>query len=97
MDYRLKAPNKGGAPAATDSTPDTPDTGRWLLLHGWLDTAASFDLLVPELFRQAAAGAGVGVRQVVALDMMGHGRSGHRRGPYHGAGSPFGLLGRGRR
>ena len=54
--------------------------GRWLLLHGWLDNAASFDRFVPCLFEASGAEA---VSEVVALDMSGHGRSGHKRGPYH--------------
>lgn len=46
-----------------------------LALHGWLDNSASFDALAPLL-----PGA-----HIVALDLAGHGRSGHRAGagPYN--------------
>lgn len=44
-----------------------------IALHGWLDNAASFDLLAP-LMKGC---------QVVALDMAGHGLSGHRNPQAH--------------
>lgn len=39
-----------------------------LALHGWLDNAASFDVLAPLLSTE---------RHVIALDLRGHGRSSH--------------------
>jgi pimeloyl-ACP methyl ester carboxylesterase len=42
--------------------------GQVLALHGWLDNAASFDALAAQL-----PGS-----EIVALDLAGHGRSGHR-------------------
>ena len=39
-----------------------------IALHGWLDNAASFDHLIPLMNNV----------HVIALDMMGHGKSSHR-------------------
>ncbi len=50
---------------------ETPDPHRppVVMLHGWLDNCLSFRRLAPELSAPA---------QVYALDMAGHGHSGHR-------------------
>jgi alpha-beta hydrolase superfamily lysophospholipase len=50
---------------------------RVLAVHGWLDNASSFDLLVPALLAQPHAPPTV----VVAIDLPGHGRSDTRPGP----------------
>ncbi len=50
-----------------------------LALHGWLDNAASFDRLLPQIDLQRF--------RVVALDLPGHGRSQHR-----GQGENYHLL-----
>lgn len=47
-------------------------TRKVLCLHGWLDNAASFHLVAPELIRREC------VSDVIALDLPGHGRSSHK-------------------
>ena len=51
---------------APEPKPEAPPV---LMLHGWLDNAMSFIHLAPELARS---------RQVYAMDLAGHGLSGHR-------------------
>jgi pimeloyl-ACP methyl ester carboxylesterase len=53
-----------------------PDGKPVLASHGWLDNAASMTRLAPLLC------ASLGLR-IVCLDLPGHGRSEHKRGPYH--------------
>jgi pimeloyl-ACP methyl ester carboxylesterase len=43
-----------------------------LCLHGWLDNAASFHIVAPELVRRGS------VSDVVSLDLPGHGMSSHK-------------------
>ena len=61
-------------PAATGAGPER----RFLALHGWLDNAASFDRLAPQLL--AATGAPA---ELVAIDLPGHGQSDSRPGPIY--------------
>jgi len=62
--------------AATCYRPDSAQqsiTSRKILcLHGWLDNAASFHLMAPELARRGLAS------EIVALDLPGHGMSSHK-------------------
>jgi len=44
----------------------------WLLLHGWLDNASSFDVLAPLLVQRFPNA------QFLAVDLAGHGYSSHR-------------------
>ena len=53
-----------------------------IALHGWLDNAASFDLLAPLICNGVNNG---GIDECVALDLAGHGMSDHLNGPYHPA------------
>jgi len=48
-----------------------------LCVHGWLDNAASFNLLAPALLEKGAA------KQVIALDFPGHGMSDHKSNDAH--------------
>lgn len=48
-----------------------PDAPALLALHGWLDNAGSFAALAPQLLPH---------RRLIALDLPGHGRSGHLPG-----------------
>lgn len=62
--------------AATCYRPDSAQqsiTSRKILcLHGWLDNAASFHVMAPELARRGLAS------EIVALDLPGHGLSSHK-------------------
>jgi pimeloyl-ACP methyl ester carboxylesterase len=63
--------------ATTSSPPPSSDTNRSssrkvLCLHGWLDNAASFHMVAPELIRRGC------VSDVIALDLPGHGMSSHK-------------------
>lgn len=51
--------------------PPTSNT-RLLLLHGWMDNAASFDIFAPALLDRGRCA------EILALDLPGHGRSAHK-------------------
>jgi len=51
--------------------PATPNALRVLLLHGWMDNIGSFDLLIPPLLLSFPTAS------ILALDLVGHGRSSH--------------------
>eukprot|EP01006_Ploeotia_vitrea_P024241 TRINITY_DN57012_c0_g1_i1.p1 TRINITY_DN57012_c0_g1~~TRINITY_DN57012_c0_g1_i1.p1 ORF type:complete len:334 (+),score=-1.64 TRINITY_DN57012_c0_g1_i1:35-1036(+) len=52
----------------------------WILLHGWMDNAATWDLIAPMLNTSTQ----LRPKYLVAMDFSGHGKSSHRqRGPYH--------------
>ena len=57
-----------------------------ICFHGWLDNAASFDVLAP-LLQSAAAGA-PDSSSVIAVDLPGHGKS-----PWHAAGQGYPVWG----
>ena len=49
-----------------------PPGSKWLALHGFLDNAATYDKLAPELLS-------LGASSVVCLDLAGHGKSEWRK------------------
>mmetsp|Transcript_5922 Transcript_5922/g.9329 ORF Transcript_5922/g.9329 Transcript_5922/m.9329 type:complete len:188 (-) Transcript_5922:2246-2809(-) len=49
---------------------DTPSLNKILLLHGWLDNCRSFWKLAPHLHEQS--------NELLAIDLPGHGQSGHK-------------------
>jgi len=53
-----------------DVTEETPSLNKILLLHGWLDNSGSFWKLAPQLHKQG--------NEILALDLPGHGKSGHK-------------------
>ncbi|KAF9205345.1 hypothetical protein BGZ59_000523 [Podila verticillata] len=56
------------------------DARRFLAFHGFLDNAASFDLLAPLMLQQL----GPEPVEIVALDLAGHGMSSHRQSEDYG-------------
>lgn len=59
-------------PSVIGNRVSSNSTRKVLCLHGWLDNAASFHLVAPELIRRECAS------DVIALDLPGHGMSSHK-------------------
>jgi pimeloyl-ACP methyl ester carboxylesterase len=60
-------------PQNSDTNRSSTNSSRKVLcLHGWLDNAASFHMVAPELIRRGS------VSEVIALDLPGHGMSSHK-------------------
>ena len=48
-------------------------------LHGWLDNASTFDLLIPEMLKnESIMKTDVGNISIICFELAGHGRSEHR-------------------
>jgi pimeloyl-ACP methyl ester carboxylesterase len=48
-----------------------------ICLHGWLDNAASFDLLLPQIINRMRSGGSERHVVAIAIDLAGHGLSSH--------------------